>query len=204
MPIEIPRLTYKHIQQYAAGFLGKHNPDGMIPVPIEEILDITLGINIIPIPELVNFSVDAYTWSDLKNILVDKFFYEKQPRRYRFTLAHELGHILLHSEILKSANVDSIEEYLEFVDSIGDEQHRWAEWQADCFAGLILVPPKPLASKLQEARNKAIVKGVSPDDPAARGYMADWISDFFEVSAGVIETRLVYDKLLPDTRNKKQ
>lgn len=203
MSINIPKLTYEKIKQHTSRFLEKHNPEGKIPVPMEDILDVKLGINIVPVPGLVNFYVDAYTWSDLKNILVDKFFYDTQPRRYRFTLAHEMGHILLHPEILKSVHVESVESHLEFVNAIGEEQHRWAEWQADCFAGLILVPSEPLESKLREAHKKVVAQGLSPDDPAARGYMADWISDFFEVSAQVIETRLVYDKLLPHRERKK-
>jgi len=193
LPIQVPKLPYARIKQYASGFLEKYHPGEKIPIPIEQIIDVKLGINIIPIPGLIDFHVEAYTWSDLKNIVVDKFFYDKQPRRYRFTLAHELGHIVLHSEILKSAKVNSIDAYLDFVNSITDDERRWTEWQADCFAGLVLVPVRPLELKLREAQRMAASEGLPPGDLIARGYMADWISDFFEVSRQVIETRLVYE-----------
>ncbi len=68
---------------------------------------------------------------------------------------------------------------MEFVNDIGEEAHRWTEWQADCFAGLVLVPSSPLVSKLAEARKMAHEKGLSENDMATRGYMADWISDSF-------------------------
>jgi Zn-dependent peptidase ImmA (M78 family) len=163
-----------------------------------------LGINIIPVPGLIDFHVDAYTWGDMENIVVDKFFYDKQSRRYRFTLAHEMGHIILHAEILKRSQVASVEEYLDFVNDIGEEAHRWTEWQADCFAGLVLVPAGPLVAKLHEASKMANEKGLSEQDVTTRGYIADWISDFFEVSAQTIETRLVYDGLWERAERKKQ
>ncbi len=197
MAIEIERLTYNKIKQYALQFLDNYNKEEKIPIPIEDIIDVRLGINIIPVPDLGNFYVDAYTWSDLKNILVDKFFYDKRPRRYRFTLAHEIGHILLHANILKSNKVNSVDDYLEFVNNIGAEDHRWAEWQADCFAGLVLVPPRPLELKFREAQRKIRVPGIPFKDPIIYGYIADWISDYFEVSQKVVETRLVYDNLIP-------
>lgn len=195
MSIQAPRLSYNRIKQHATAFLRKYHPEHKIPIPIEEILDLRIGINIIPVPGLIDFHVDAYAWSDLENIVVDKFFYDKQSPRYRFTLAHETGHIVLHADILKQSQVSSVENYLDFVNDMGEEAHRWTEWQADCFAGLVLVPSDALALKFAEAAKMAVEKGLSPDDLTTRGYIADWISDFFEVSAQTIETRLVYDGL---------
>jgi len=204
LSIQAPRLTYNRIKLHADTFLREHNPENKVPVPIESILDVKLEINIIPVPGLIDFHVDAYTWSDLESIMVDKFFYDKQTRRYRFTLAHETGHIVLHSDILKRSRVSSVDEYLDFVNDIGEEAHRWTEWQADCFAGLLLVPSAPLVSKLQEATKMCDEKGLSPKDISTRGYIADWISDFFEVSAQTIETRLVYDGLWERVERKKK
>jgi hypothetical protein len=202
----VPRLSYKQIQSRAAGFLQSHNPDGDIPVPIEDIMDVKLGINIIPFPGLVDFDVDAYTWSDMRNIVVDQHLYEKPHlrNRFRFTLAHEMGHIELHSAILQSAQVDSIKAYFALMDSMTEEDRRWENWHANCFAGLVLVPAQPLNQKLQEANSMAKVNGLSPDAIEARGYIADWISDYFEVSAQCIETRLVHERLWPKVERREQ
>lgn len=205
MSITIPRLSYDRIRQHVNDFLRKYNADGKIPVPIEEILEFKFGIDIIPVPGLIDFSVDAFTWSDLKHIEVDEFFFKNQLKRYRFTLAHEAGHIILHPSILSSYRGDSVNEYVEFVSSIGDENVRWLEKQADHFAGMVLVPSEALKVKFQQAQLKVGgAKGLSLDDPSVRGYMADWISDYFEVSSQVVETRLVYDKFIPYIEKKRR
>jgi len=73
------------------------NPTRVIPVPIEEIAEFKLGVNIIPIPNLQKtFEVEGFISSDLQNIYVDQFILYERPTRYRFTLAHEIGHIFLH------------------------------------------------------------------------------------------------------------
>lgn len=204
MSLKFQRLSYEQLKVCANDFLRQHHPDLAIPIPIEEILDLKFRINIIPFPDLLKYGIDAYTWSDLKNIVVDKFFYDRQLPRYRFTLAHELGHIMLHPEILKGAPRDSIDSYLKFVNSIGDEAHRWLEWQANCFAGLILVPSKPLLEKFREAEKMAATNGFAIDDLSTRGYIADWISDFFVVSSQVVESRLTYDGIWPHRKSLKK
>ncbi len=40
------------IEQLALDFLNKYNPNQQIPVPIEEIIELQLGLNIIPIKDL--------------------------------------------------------------------------------------------------------------------------------------------------------
>lgn len=205
MSIAIPKLSYDRLKELANDFLRKYNAEGKFPVPIEEILEFKLGINIIPVPGLIDFHVDAFTWSDLKHIEVDEFFFKNQLKRYRFTLAHETGHIILHPSILSSYRGDSVDDYVEFVSSVGDENVRWLEKQADQFAGMVLVPSEALKVKFQQAQLKVgSTKGLSMDDPSVRSYMADWISDYFEVSSQVVETRLVYDRLIPYIEKKRR
>ena len=50
--LRVPRHNYAQLRRYATEFLRKHNPEDKIPVPIEEIAEISLGLDIIPIPGL--------------------------------------------------------------------------------------------------------------------------------------------------------
>lgn len=83
-----------------------------------------------------------------------------------------------------------------FQDNIPEEDRRWYEWQANSFAGLVLVPPDALSTKVGEA--VALLRGSGVADPdleeeATRSYLAEWVGRRFEVSADVILRRGKYD-----------
>ena len=93
-------FSYDEIRNYANHFLKQYHPCREIPIPIEEIAEFQMGLDIVPVLGMLkNFDVDGFTSSDLSNIYVDEFIYSNRPGRYRFTLAHEVGHIILHKEI---------------------------------------------------------------------------------------------------------
>lgn len=60
-------------------------------------------------------------------------------KRDRFTIAHELGHLLLHLGPLKKTNPDAIMRATRWVDE-GDDGQRRAEWEANWFAAGFLMP----------------------------------------------------------------
>lgn len=143
---ELEYLSYREIEEKTCKFAKKYNPDHTLPFPVEEIIEFDLGINIIPIPNLRSaLDIDGFTSSDLKSVYVDQFLLGRIPYRYRFTLAHELGHIALHAYIFKQIPCYSISEWKERYKAIGRRDYRWLEWQANSFAGLLLVPTKALA-----------------------------------------------------------
>lgn len=93
-------LSYGFLAQKAEDFLLRYNPSGLIPIPIEEIVEFKLKVDIVPVPNLQkDFDIEGFTSSDLQNIFVDDYILSERPTRYRFTLAHEVGHIILHKEI---------------------------------------------------------------------------------------------------------
>lgn len=62
--------------------------------------------------------------------------YEKalqQDGRSRFTVAHEIGHFLLHSGEARPRDLSVVNERIA-------ERFRSVEWQADCFAAAFLMP----------------------------------------------------------------
>src|SRR5262245_3634449 len=102
MAIKVPFLPYEKLRSIADEFLRKHHQSGDLPVPIEKIVELQLRLDIVPVPGLQDeFEIDAFITSDLTEIRVDSFIQRKRQARYRFSLAHEVGHMLIHKDIFK-------------------------------------------------------------------------------------------------------
>lgn len=70
------------------------------------------------------------------------------PERFRFTMAHELGHFMLHAPWLQNCNVHSIDDTDETIGSelwINKEETRRLECQANSFAAMLLMPKDIMA-----------------------------------------------------------
>lgn len=194
--IRLPRRSYESLRTQADDFLAKHHPSGTLPVPIEQIIESDFELSIIPIPNLQrDFRIDGFLAGNMTEISIDEQAYMSVPRRTRFTLAHELSHLLLHEPIF-AGRMRTILDYKKFVESIDDETYAWIEWQARCLAGLILAPHRHLKREFEKALSLASKHGLKPETEPAVGYICDWISDRFEVSAQVISYRLNKDELL--------
>ncbi len=82
MEIKAPCYSESDIRRRAMEFLAKHHASDTIPVPIEKIVDLDFGMEIVPVPGLhKNFDVDAYITSDLQEIRVDEYVYESRENR---------------------------------------------------------------------------------------------------------------------------
>lgn len=194
----VPVLSYDQLRDEAARFLRTYHPSGSVPIPIEEIVDLQLKIDIIPTPGLLdNFDVDAFITSDMESIYVDEFIYRSRRSRYRFTLAHEIAHAVLHQKAFRALSFDSIDSWKGVQQKMSDEQHAWLEFQARAFAGYALVPPDALKTAFQRARSKAIEAGISIDraGEGARQIVADALAREFDVSREVMSRRLDKDGL---------
>lgn len=161
MALPIPRLSYEALRGRADAVLGAHNPNHLIPVPIEQIVEFGFGLNIIPVPGLQTVhEVDAFTSRDLRTIIVDLAVFEsRSPNRYRFSLAHELAHVVLHADVYAQIHFSSIAEWKRVILALPEPDREWLEWQAYNFAGLLLVPRESLTSTLAEAVQMASDKG---------------------------------------------
>jgi Zn-dependent peptidase ImmA (M78 family) len=177
--------------------LGKYWPSRKVPVDIEHIADVELGINIVPVPDLLAVAeVDGFLSADRKEVYIDEaVFRHRQLYRYRFTIAHELAHLHLHTDLCATAKFRSVQEWKDFQDSIPEEDRSWFEWQAYSFAGLILVPADPLARFIRQAiaKARAITFNIDLSVDAHRTYLAEWVGRRFEVSGEVILRRGQYD-----------
>ncbi|MBM4140514.1 MAG: ImmA/IrrE family metallo-endopeptidase [Nitrospira sp.] len=159
---DIPVCSYEDLRKKADEFLHEHHPSGNIPVPIEEIVEFDFGINIVPVLGLQReFEVEGFISGDLKSIYVDEYIYTDRITRYRFTLAHEIGHVVLHRHLYASHKFKSIPRWKEFINSLTEEEHSWLEYQGYAFAGLVLVPKQHLVKYTNEWTKKIKDKGIS-------------------------------------------
>jgi Zn-dependent peptidase ImmA (M78 family) len=199
MSISIPYLSDHVLRRAAEAFLAAYHPSREIPVPIEEIVEFRLGIDVVPIPGIHRaYDIDSMLSSDMQQICVDEAVFEDFPARYRFSLAHEVGHRELHSEVYAQLKFSNIAQWKTVLcDEVGEKDYGKLEFQAYAFAGLILVPPDSLAGHFRAAIALAESKGltVKTDSDIARAAVESHLSREFVVSRDVIRRRLAYDKL---------
>jgi hypothetical protein len=148
--MKAPYLSSKDIKLIADKFRLEYWGEE-IPVDIEIIADQKLNIKIIPIPDLIKLaSVDALITSKWDTVFTDRFFYFERENRFRFSLAHEIGHFILHKEIYESLRIKNIEDYNDFFDNMSQDDYRFFESQANRFANYLLIPTDRLEKEIKD------------------------------------------------------
>jgi len=201
--LQIERLSRKDIHNVANIFQEKFNPDKEIPVPIDLIAERDLGIHIIPMHGLrEKLENDGFISSDFTTIHVDLYVYNSIEVRYRFSIAHEIGHYWLHKDIFKELYFDNIKSWKEVYKSIDDDDYQWLEFQANNFAGFVLIPDFSLKSPFNESLNliKPKIDAVKKNGIAREDYiehvislLAIRLSPIFNVSTASMEYRIKND-----------
>jgi len=188
--IRAPFRNHDQIREIAADFLRKFHPKHLYPIPIEEIVELSLQIDIIPVPNMHKvFGIDGFLSSDRKSISVDERIYNSRPGRYRFTLAHEVGHLILHKDIFEMHRFKTIKEWESFVTKFPLGEYNWFEWQAYEFAGLVLVPDDHLERRLKHHVKRIRSLGID-DDEVIADRAIEFLAGDFIVSKDVIFRRL--------------
>lgn len=124
----VPWMEYDDIREHANQFLSNYHPDLTFPVPIEEIAEFQLGLYFAPVPKLMDlYDVDGFLSSDLTTIYIDEFIYLHRPNRSRFTVAHEIGHIVLHPQAYEAVTPNTSDEWKEYIKSMPDRNRRSME-----------------------------------------------------------------------------
>ena len=199
MKLRIPFLTYSDIGQKVDAFLNEYHPSIEIPVPIEEIIELKINLNIFPYPRLFkDHALNGFLSHDLSTISVDEYQYEQLNEKYRFTLAHELGHYILHKSFYENLpGFKNPDEYIEWRLSIPHEDISWFETHGDWFAEQVLVPSSRLEDICNEVvnRHKDIFSKLKtiPDD--VWSYISNEVARYFEVNPPVVEIRIKREKI---------
>ena len=163
--------------------------DVTAPIPVESIAEHYLGYD-------RDFRRGAVCRSDhlggiifSENLIQVNATVEANEGRYNFTIAHEIGHHVLHREIylgVSEANASNI-----LCRDTLDKP--LIEVQADRFAAALLMPPQAIAS--------AVAATLKPKSLAVRGYAAavTRVGSFSNVSNTAMVNRLIDLGYLSDT-----
>jgi len=158
-----------------ARLFGKKFWDNSIPVDIERIIDLGLKLNVIPVPSLQKVcDTDALIASSWEEIYVDerKYLDDRYQNRLRFSLAHEIGHFVLHKNIYESFNIKTFKDIYDLIRDISQEQYGYLETQANKFANFLLVPRDILVSyKKKIIKNKKMLSMEKIDKKKITGIM---------------------------------
>lgn len=194
MPIDfrnlIPYRQLQNIQNAADEFRNKYW-DVSIPIDIELIIEKDLGMLVIPIEGLKqSCQTDAMLLSNLEEIVYDP---NVPVNRLRYSIAHEIGHYVLHSSALEHLRPDSYENWFEIIKSIPEPVWGTAEFQAYEFAGRLLVPNDILTYEIDKLKN--LIKSAREEIPSVEqevliDYLSPKLSKVFNVSPDVISRRI--------------
>lgn len=117
------------------------------PVPLRDIVS-SFGLNII----YADFSkmprgneIAGFIDFDKKKIYVNK---DDSPNRRRFTIAHELGHYIMHKAYIKNESKYKVL----LRKPLEDKNYTPEEKEANCFAAYLLVPDE-LLNKYKDVSN---------------------------------------------------
>jgi hypothetical protein len=180
------------------------------PVPVEEILEahLELDLRFDNLPELLGVpDVLGATWVHEREVRIDESLDPTvdptMEGRYRFTVSHEVGHWELHRSLYGDPRQAALfgEKPKPIVCRSGAKDP--IEWQADCFAGYLLMPTrmvlaawKAIYGKLEpyiavdEIADLGAKWGLGPDErPTVR--VAKVMAREFKVSGQAMQIRLV-------------
>lgn len=196
--IKIPFIEDKTIEETANSLISKDTqPSEIINTVLEKLQDIKIESCRLPENQLGRFIIKE------KNIQINNSLEIGNPR-WRFTVAHEIGHYILHYTLLKN-KIDSFGESNDSLDIMEDKEngiYKKLEIQANKFASYLLVPTEKL-------RNKTYEMFIKYDINKGRLYLdyqicninnynnvVGEISRFFNVSKQCIRYRMIELKLL--------
>ena len=135
---------------------------------------------------------------------------KNDPARWRFTLAHEIGHLILHSKLLtdKLSEKADTDYSMSYKYAVTEMTSRRLEYQANLFAGHLLIPINTLTSVVQKYfLEERIHKGHlywdhQPVNQQLAFNLLTKISLLYGVSIEVGRIRLITLGLLIDDRYK--
>lgn len=204
--MNIPFIDNETIWQTADDFRTSKDLTGhnMPPIDVFYIVDVVMRFDVIDIPDLmVDLRMDAAIVPAEKAIYVDRNAiqgWERHDRwiekRLRFSVAHELGHFLLHKEYQAGLQFSNFDQFKRWI--MEHRRNNRLEDQADEFAGRFLVPPDILNDQYDSLQGKLAAADPSWHDIAGmRTRLAERIAPRFGVNTQVIETRFAREGLWP-------
>lgn len=206
MKINVPFRTNEEIWAEVERFRSRKDVGPYLgpPTDVFSIAEIVFKLNPVPFPGLFHkFKYDAALTPDLQDILIDQDAYldlEKrklwQEQRLRFSIGHELAHLFMHAKEIQANQFATIGEFKAWAANPGAASS--AEYQADEFAGRLLVPKDILIHWYDHHQRVVSAKRADwREHLTIRSHLAKLIAPRFGVTRKVIETRLDREGIWP-------
>ena len=204
MKLPVKWLGKNDLKKAAEQFNAKYNPEKAVPVPIDSIIESRLNIDIVPMAGLKEeLDNDGFISRDFTTIHIDQNIYFNVEVRYRFSLAHKLGHFILHKEIYRDLNYSTVEDWADTYEEIDSDDYGKLEFQANHFAGCLLIPDfafwplfqetlKDILPQVKAAQEKDIPRETYLD--SVIGNIARKLAPQFNVSSTCMESRIRNDE----------
>lgn len=206
MRTKVPYQSDEEIWQAVETFRISKDCQAYVFPPVDSLslAEIVLHLDAILFDNLfAKYSVDAALLFDLTGIYIDKQAYmdwdnndKWEEKRLRFSIAHEIGHVILHRDEILNSNFVSVKEFKKWAGKRDDCNS--AEYQAQEFAGRLLVPKRKLIEIYDYYCKKA--KVANPQWRELKGMrerLARKIAPRFGVTYKVIETRFDHEGIWP-------
>lgn len=188
-----PNLKFSDVLKAANNFLNTYHPSLSLPIPIEEIVEHKMDISLFAIPAIKSLlGIDAFISADFTQLTVDEECFTKFPERTRFSIAHEVGHLILHKDWYSNHGPKDLTDYLDFPDRVDTQLYKYTEIQAHTFAGLVLVPKDQLLEEIK----KRLGRIPSMELPEILASAVQDLPEIFKVSDAVILRRLQKEGIL--------
>jgi hypothetical protein len=155
--MKVPWLSKQTIGAAASGLIADYEAISGYPVtppiPVEDMIERSLGLTL-SFEDLETIlgstGVLGATYVGARLICINERLLEQGPEgRLIFTCAHEVGHWVLHRRYAQVAKRQSVTEDV-IVCRTGNARER-IEWQADYFAGCLLMPEEAVVSSFHAA-----------------------------------------------------
>jgi Zn-dependent peptidase ImmA (M78 family) len=191
-----PFVSKPKIAEIAESFRSRHCGRFTFPLPIDLVTEKELQLDLIPVSGIRALArISAFLRSDFSGIVVDlnEFQDERFEPRLRFSIAHEVGHFVMHQDLYRQFKVHSVEDYVNLIQNIREEAYRAIEFQANWFAGTLLVPRDALVKVLTAAQKDAgnqMPPGFRSDTELLREWVTPSVARTFGVTEGVIDRRI--------------
>ena len=181
--MKIPYYTKTQIEFRARELREKailNGTEDALCLELQDVIDFGLENYQLCLEQDIESPIEAYTCFTTNRIMVSTRA-EKNPTRKRFTIAHEIGHVILHSDYMRSLVPIGQDPLFEVSNSIV-LQNPNLEFHANHFASVFLVPQEKIM-ELYSKNGDAILD-------------ASRLAGYFGVSRRSAEIRLEQLKLL--------
>lgn len=191
-----PVFDWKTIAEKARVFAKEYQlASRSFPLDVEEIAEFDLGLEIRVISGLleeIDSPAQIAPGDSHPIITVDADQYRQQTSFYRYSVAHEIGHYVLHREWLEKVwhLIDSTRSWKMAILNRSEDDYKWIEGQAEEFASYLLAPEivfEPFISE-QIAALAQITTPLQSEDVLP--YLANPVAEFFGVSNAAAQARI--------------